>query len=30
VRELLSAGEDLPEEFTRPEVSAVLKRAYSK
>lgn len=28
VRELLSAGKDLPEEFTRPEVSAVLKKAY--
>ncbi len=30
VRELLAAGEDLPSEFTRPEVSEVLKRAYSE
>jgi sulfate adenylyltransferase len=29
VRELLTNGEALPREFTRPEVAAVLKRAYS-
>lgn len=29
VREMLSKGEDLPPEFTRPEVSAVLKKHYS-
>jgi sulfate adenylyltransferase len=29
VREKLSNGEDLPKEFTRPEVSAILKKAYS-
>jgi len=28
VRELLAAGEDLPAEFTRPEVAEVLRRAY--
>lgn len=28
VREMLQNGEDLPEEFTRPEVSEVLKKAY--
>ena len=28
VREMLIAGEDLPEEFTRPEVSDVLKKHY--
>jgi sulfate adenylyltransferase len=28
VRELLAAGEDLPTEFTRPEVAEVLRRAY--
>jgi sulfate adenylyltransferase len=30
VREMLSRGEALPEEFTRPEVSAILMRAYQK
>ncbi len=29
VREMLRAGEPLPPEFTRPEVSAILQRAYS-
>lgn len=29
VREKLSNGEDLPEEFTRPEVSEILKKAYT-
>lgn len=28
VREMLEAGESLPEEFTRPEVSAILERFY--
>ena len=28
VREMLKNGEDLPEEFTRPEVAEVLKKAY--
>ena len=28
VREMLIAGEDLPEEFTRPEVSDILKKHY--
>ena len=28
VREMLSRGETLPEEFTRPEVSAILMQAY--
>lgn len=30
VRELLSRGEPLPEEFTRPEVSEILMRAFRK
>jgi len=30
VRELLAAGEDLPPEFTRPEVSRLLKAHYQK
>jgi ATP sulfurylase len=30
VREMLSKGEYLPVEFTRPEVSAILMRAYQK
>ncbi len=30
VREMLSAGEDLPPEFTRPEVSRILKEHYQK
>jgi len=30
VRELLSNGQDLPAEFTRPEVSKVLMEAYTK
>jgi sulfate adenylyltransferase len=30
VRDMLSRGEPLPEEFTRPEVSAILMRAYQK
>ncbi len=30
VRELLSAGEPLPEKFTRPEVSNVLLKAYTQ
>jgi sulfate adenylyltransferase len=30
VREMLSAGEDLPPEFTRPEVSHILKEHYQK
>ncbi|MCA9664844.1 MAG: sulfate adenylyltransferase [Myxococcales bacterium] len=30
VRDMLSAGEDLPPEFSRPEVSAILKAHYSK
>jgi len=30
VREMLSAGEDLPPEFTRPEVSRILKEHYRK
>ena len=29
VRELLRAGEDLPHEFTRPEVAEVLRHAYT-
>lgn len=29
VREKLSNGEDLPEEFTRPEVTEILKKAYT-
>jgi len=29
VREKLSAGEDLPVEFTRPEVTEILKKAYT-
>ncbi|MCF7805191.1 MAG: sulfate adenylyltransferase [Candidatus Marinimicrobia bacterium] len=29
VREKLSNGEDLPEEFTRPEVAEILKKAYT-
>ena len=28
VREMLSEGKDLPAEFTRPEVSAILKEHY--
>jgi sulfate adenylyltransferase len=28
VREMLKAGKDLPDEFTRPEISDILKRAY--
>jgi ATP sulfurylase len=28
VREMLSAGQDLPAEFTRPEVSAILRQYY--
>jgi sulfate adenylyltransferase len=28
VRAMLTAGEDLPEEFTRPEVSEILKKAH--
>ncbi len=28
VREKLQAGEDLPEEFTRPEVAEILRKAY--
>lgn len=30
VREILRAGENLPPEFTRPEVAEVLRRAYAK
>jgi len=30
VRELLAAGEELPGEFTRPEVAAVLREAYRR
>ena len=30
VREMLSRGEVLPQEFTRPEVSAILMQAYQK
>ncbi len=30
VRELLRAGEDLPAEFTRPEVAEVLREGYSR
>ena len=30
VRELLRAGEDLPPEFTRPEVAEVLREGYSR
>lgn len=30
VRELLTAGKDLPEEFTRPEVSKVLLKGYAQ
>lgn len=30
VREMLTAGEDLPEEFTRPEVATVLKEYYAR
>jgi sulfate adenylyltransferase len=30
VREMLAAGEDLPAEFTRPEVSRILKEHYRK
>ncbi len=30
VRELLEAGEELPAEFTRPEVAAVLREAYAR
>ena len=30
VRELLAAGEELPGEFTRPEVAAVLREAYEQ
>jgi len=30
VREKLRNGESLPEEFSRPEVAAILRRAYSK
>ena len=29
VREMLANGEDLPPEFTRPEVSAILKAHFS-
>jgi sulfate adenylyltransferase len=29
VRELLSAGAELPPEFSRPEVAAVLRAAYA-
>jgi sulfate adenylyltransferase len=30
VREMLDAGEALPEEFTRPEIAAILAEAYSR
>lgn len=30
VRQMLEAGEDLPEEFSRPEVAAVLKEHYAR
>ena len=30
VRQLLSEGKPLPEEFTRPEVSEVLLRGYAQ
>jgi sulfate adenylyltransferase len=30
VRELLRAGQDLPPEFTRPEVAAILREAYRR
>jgi sulfate adenylyltransferase len=30
VRDMLAAGEDLPPEFTRPEVSSILKEHYQK
>ena len=30
IRDMLARGEDLPAEFTRPEVSAILRRHYQK
>jgi sulfate adenylyltransferase len=30
VRDMLRAGEDLPREFTRPEIAEILREAYQE